>query len=169
MRSLWMKTYHMSSGREVQICIAFPHQYVLDRQQQLLPDWNVAISYLILILQQSVVSLESQSNLVKKEKDHLRTKFISAGCSLILELQNRGYQSDLFDPRTGHPFFTRSGLAFDDNAVVKAVLNYPVTNSGQCSLITHPVWGNNVYPSTIVTSAPLKAIVASFSSIIALF
>ena len=169
MPSLWMKTYHTSSDREVQIAIASPHQYVRDSQQQLLPDWNVAINYLILILQQSVVSLESQSDLVKKEKDRLRTKFISAGCSLILELQNRGYQSDLFDPRTGHPFFTRSGLAFDDNAVVKAILNYSITSSGQCSLITHPVWGNNVYPSTIATSAPLKAIVSNLSSIIALF
>ena len=169
MPSLWSKTYRTQSGREIQIAIAVPHQYVLDRQQQLLPDWNVAISYLILILQQSVVSLEEKSDRVAREKDRLRAKFISAGSSLILKLQNRGYQSDLFDPRTGCPFFTRSGLALDDNAVIKAILNYPVTSSGQCCLITHPVWGNNVYPSTIATSAPLKAIVASLSPIITLF
>ena len=169
MRSLWLKTYHTPSGKEIQVCIAVPHQFVLDRQQQLLPDWNVAINYLILILQQSVVSLELQSDRGSREKDRLRAKFMSVGCSLILELQNRGYQSDLFDPRTGYPFFTRSGLALDDNAVVKAILNYPVTSSGQCSLITHPVWGNNVYPSTIATSAPMSAIVASLSPIIAAF
>ena len=167
MRSLWFKTYHTGSLREVQVNIAFPSQFVLDCQQQLLPDWNVTISYLILFLQQSVVSLASQSDRVALEKDRLRAKFIFVGSSLILELQNRGYQSDLFDPRTGYPFFTRSGLALDDNAVVKAILNYPVTSSGQCSVITHPTWGNNVYPSTIATSAPLEVIVSSLSSIIA--
>ena len=169
MRSLWFKTYYRGSLREVQVSIAFPNQFVLDRQQQLLPDWNVTISYLILILQQSVVSLENHSDRVKKEKDYLRAKFISVGCNLIFRLQDRGYQSDLFDPRTGYPFFTRSGLALDDNAVVKAILNYPVTSSGQCSVITHPTWGNNVYPSTIATSAPLEVIVSSLSSIIADF
>ena len=169
MPSLWSKTYHTRSNREIQIAIAVPHQYVLDRQQQLLPDWNVAISYLILILQQSVVSLEEKSDRVEREKDRLRAKFISVGCSLILELQNRGYQSDLFDPRTGYPRSTRSELALDDNAVVKAILNYPVTRSGQCCLITHPIWGNNLYPSTIATCAPKRAIVASLSPIIALF
>ena len=169
MSSLWLEIHHTPSGREVQVAIASPHQYVLDRQQQLLPDWNVDLSYLILFLQQSVVSLDSQSDRVAREKDRLRAKFISVGCSLILELQNRGYQSDLFDPRTGYPFFTRSGLGLDDNAVVKAILNYPVTSSGQCSLITHPAWGNNVYPSTIATSAPLGAIVSSLLSTIALF
>ena len=169
MSSLWLKTYHTPSAREVQVNIAFPNQFVLDCQQQLLPDWNVDISYLILVLQQSVVSLEQHSDRAVIEKDYLRAKFISIGCNLILKLQDRGYQSDLFDPRTGYPFFTRSGLALDDNAVVKAILNYPVTSSGQCSLITHPVWGNNVYPSTIATSAPLKAIVSSLSSTIADF
>ena len=168
MRSLWLKTYSTQSGKEIQVCIAVPHKFIVDRQQQLLPDWNVAISYLILILQQSV-SLEENSEVVAKEKDRLRAKFISAGCSLILELEDRGYRSDLFDPRTGYPLLTRSGLALDDNAVVKAILNYPVTSSGQCCLITHPVWGNNVYPSTIATSAPMSAIVASLSPIIALF
>ena len=169
MPSLWSTTYHTRSNKEIQIAIAVPHQYVLDHQQQLLPDWNVAISYLILILQQSIVSLEEKSDRVEREKDRLRAKFISVGSSLILELQNQGYQSDLFDPSTGYPRSTRSELALDDNAVVKAILNYPVTRSGQCCLITHPVWGNNVYPSTIATSAPKRAIVASLSPIIALF
>lgn len=168
-QSLWLKTYRRRSGREVQICIASPHQFVLDRQQELLPDWNVAISYLILILQQSVVSLDSQSERVATEKDFLRAKFISIGSSLISKLQNLGYQSELFDPRTGYPLLTRSRLALDDNAVVRAILNYPVTSSGQCCLITHPVWKTNVYPSTIATSAPKKAIVASLSPIIADF
>ena len=93
-----------------------------------------------------------------REKNHLRAKFIDFGCSSIFALHERGYQSDLFDPRTGYPLLARRGLAVDDNAVVKAVLNYPVTSDGQCSLLTHPAWANSVYPSTLVTSAPHRVI-----------
>lgn len=166
MRSLSITTYHAKSGREIQVCIASPHQFVLNYQQQLLPDWNVAVSYLIIVLQQSVVSLEEQSDRVALEKDRLRAMFIRFGSSLICELQNLGYQGDLFDPRTGYPLLARRGLALDDNAVVKNILNYPVTSKGKCSLLTHPVWKNNVYPSTIATSAPLEAIENSLSSAI---
>ena len=153
-----LKTYHTRSHREVQVCIASPHQFVLDRQHQLLPDWDIAVSYLILVLQRSFVPLNTSSDRVTREKNRLRAEFIDFGCSLILSLQEQGYQSDLFDPRTGYPLLTSRGITFDDNAVVKALLNYPVIGYQHCSLLIHPAWGNNVYPSTIVTSAPSEAI-----------
>ena len=155
MRSLpKLKTYTTKSAKEVQICIAPPHQFVLNQRQQLLPGWNVLISYLILLLQQSSISLKESSPEVALEKDALRAKFMLFGRSLIFALQAQEYQSDLFDPRTGYPLFARPGITFDDNAVVKAMLKYPVISYRQCSLLIHPVWGNKVYPSTIVTSAP---------------
>ncbi len=153
-----LRTYHTRSDREIQVCIASPHQFILDRQYQLLPDWNIAVSYLILVLQRSFVALDTSSDRVIREKNRLRANFIDFGCSLILALQEQGYQSDLFDPRTGYPLLTSPGITFDDNAVVKAILNYPAISYQHCSLLIHPAWGNNVYPSTIVTSAPLKII-----------
>ncbi len=168
MRSLpTLKTYTKQSAQEVQICIAPPHQFVLNQRQQLLPDWNVAISYLILILQHSSISLQESSQKVAQEKDRLRIKFIRFGSSLVLALQKQGYQSDLFDPRTGYPLFAPPGITFDDNAVVKAILNYPVSSHRQCSLLIHPVWGNQVYPSTIVTSAPSSILDSCLRQIIA--
>ena len=152
------KTYHQRSGREVRVYLASPHQFVLDYQQQLLPDWNIAVSYLILVLQQSLVSLNTSTEAVTREKNSLRTKFMHFGYSLVLALQERGYKSDLFDPRTGYPLLTTKGMAFDDNAAVKALLNYRVTGHRQCSLLIHPAWGNHVYPSTIVTSAPRETV-----------
>ncbi len=155
MRSLPnLKTYTTKSAQQVQICIAPPHQFLLNRRQKLLPDWKVLISYLILILQQSSIPLKESSPEVILEKNDLRAKFMLFGRSLIFALQAQEYQSDLFDPRTGYPLLARPGIAFDDNAVVKAILKYPVISHQQCSLLIHPVWGNKVYPSTIVTSAP---------------
>ena len=161
-----LKTYHTRSALEVQICIALPHQFVLDRQHQLLPDWNIAVSYLILVLQRTLLPLDTSSDRVTREKNRLRVEFIDFGCSLILALQKQGYQSDLFDPRTGYPLLTSRGIIFDDNAVVQAILNYPAISYQHCSLLIHPVWGNNVYPSTIVTSAPLKVVDSCLEQII---
>lgn len=156
MRSpVMIKTWHTPTGKQVQVCLASPHQFILDHQQELLPDCNVPINNIILLLQQSAISLKEFNSEVAQEKDNLRKKFLRFGCELIFALQDQGYKSDLFDPRTGYPLFARRGmLTLDDNAVVNTLLGYPVTSYKNCSLLTHPTWGNNIYPSTIVTSAP---------------
>ena len=150
-----IRTFQTPTGKKVQVCLAQPHQFILNHQQELLPDWNFPIAHLILLLQQSSISLKEYNAEVAQEKDNLRAKFIHFGCDLIFGLQEQGYSSDLFDPRTGYPLLASQGkLTLDDNAIVKALLNYPVVSYRNCSLLTHPMWGNNVYPSTIVTVAP---------------
>ncbi len=160
MRSpLNLKTWQKQSGKEVQVYISAPHQFVIDHQPELLPDWNLRPANLVLFLQRSSISLQESDPEAAHEKDILRQEFIRFGCNLIFALQDRGYKSDLFDPRTGYPLLTRPGeLKLDDNAVVKALLNYPVISYKSCSLIVHPLWGNCVYPSTIVSSAPQSLI-----------
>lgn len=155
----YLKIFQSPTGREVQVCVSSPHQFVLSHQQQLLPGWNQPIANLILLLQQSSISLKESNLEVAQEKDSLRAEFIRFGCSVIFGLQARGYMSDLFDPRTGHPLLAPQGkLTLNDNAVVKALLNYSVVSYQNCSLLTHPEWGNQVYPSTIVTVAAQKQI-----------
>lgn len=154
-------------GREIEIAIASPHQFVIEHQQQLLPDWKKAISYIVLLLQRSSVSFKDAE--AEREKHRLRAKFIYFGRALIFALQEQGYQGDLFDPRTGYPLFSRQGISLDDNAVAKALLNYPVVSYRQCSLLIHPAWGDRVYPSTIVTSAPQNIIVQTIGQISAAY
>jgi len=159
MRSqLFLKTYHTPSARKIEVCITPPHEFALRHQQQLLPDWDSSISYLILLLQQSSIPLKESTSKVAQEKNRLRRNFLRFGTSLVSTLQSHGYQSDLFDPRTGYPLFANSTMCWDDNAAVKALLNYPVISYQHCSLLMHPVWKNNVYPGTIVTSAPLNIV-----------
>lgn len=154
-----VRTFQTTTGQEIQVCLASPHQFILNHQQQLLPDWKIPIAHLILLLQQSSVSLKEFNFQVAQEKDNLRANFIRFGCDLIFALQDRGYKSDLFDPRTGYPLFSRQGkLTLNDNEVVKALLKYPLASYKNCSLLTHPVWGNNVYPGTIATVAPQNKI-----------
>ena len=160
MRSL---TYQTATGK-VQIWLTPPHQFFLDHQQLLL-DWDVPVSYLILFLQQSAVSFQVPGDRVALEKDRLRKKSLRFGSNLIFSLQDLGYPSDLFDPRTGYPLIARQGMICDDNAVAKAILNYETIKQGQCSILIHPVWQDRVYPSTIVTSAPQKVIQGQIANI----
>ncbi|MEM6612962.1 MAG: methylmalonic aciduria and homocystinuria type D protein [Cyanobacteria bacterium P01_C01_bin.72] len=150
--------YKTSSGTGVEICIIPPHRFAVAHQQQLLPGWNVPISYLILVIQQSSVSFQVPSAQASLKKDELRTKFLRFGCGLIFALQDCGYHSDLFDPRTGYPLIAQPGMVWDDNAVVKALLNYSVVNHQQCSLVIHPMWQDQVYPATIATTAPFALV-----------
>ena len=164
MRSLsTIETYQTTTG-EIQICTAPPHQFFVEHQQLLL-DWDLPISYSIVVLQRSSISLKAQSDRVTLEKDRLRAQFLRFGCSLIFALQDLNYQSDLFDPRTGYPLLAPRGIPCDDNAVAKAILNYKIVREGACSLLVHPVWQYRVYPSTIVTSAPQNAIESCIKTI----
>jgi len=139
----------------IEIYLAPPHQFFVEQQQQLIPNWNFPATCLILFLQRSSISLKKLNLNVAQEKDRLRANFFRFGCELIFNLQDQGYQSDLFDPRTGYPLLSQPGqLTIDDNAVVKALLNYSVTSYNDCSLLTHPTWNHCVYPATIATTAP---------------
>lgn len=149
-----LKTYATPSGKEIQIHLVPPHQFALNHQKDLLPGWNIPISYLIFCLQQSSISLAESTNEVAQEKDKLRAKFIRFGCDLIFALQDQQHPSDLFDPRNGYPLLAHSAMTWDDNAAITALLNYPAIKYRQCSLLIHPIWQYNVYPGTIVTSAP---------------
>ncbi len=154
-KSIFVKTFTTQSNKEVQVSIASPSQFILEHQQQLLPDWDTPIDRVVLLLQQSNISLREFNTEVIQEKDRLRANFLRWGTSLIFALRDRGYNSDLFDPRDGYPLLAQKGeCPLDDNATVKALLNYPVESYEGCSLIAHPTWGDKVYPATIVTSAP---------------
>lgn len=153
----YLKIFQTPADRKVQVCVAPPPQFVLNHQQQLLPGWNQSVAHLIVVLQQSSISLKESNFEVAQEKDNLRAEFIHFGCTVIFGLRAQGYMSDLFDPRTGHPLLAPQGkLTLNDNAVVKALLNYSVVSYQNCSLLTHPKWGNKVYPSTIATVADQK-------------
>ena len=148
----------MNKG-QTEIYIVSPHQFFKEHQQQLLPDWNISVVSIVLWLQQSRLSLKEFNLKVTKEKNRLRANFIRLGCDTIFALIDRGYRSDLFDPRDGYPLLSGRGkLTFDDNAAVNTLLHYPVLDYKNCSLIEHPTWGNNVYPATIVTVATPKVI-----------
>ncbi|MGV2828887.1 methylmalonic aciduria and homocystinuria type D protein [Myxosarcina sp. GI1(2024)] len=152
----------------VEIYLRRPSQFIIDNQKQLLPTWDRPVGQVILVLQQSRLSLERSDEAVAQEKDRLRERFFRFGCSLVFLLRDRNLLSDLFDPRNGYPLISRQGdVTLNDTAAIEALLGFEVTDCGDCALITHPYWGSGVYPATIVTIASFPAIESILNEVIA--
>lgn len=151
---------HFSTEPEkrIQIYITEPSQFIQQNQHRLLPTWTRSITHIILVLQKSQFPLANSSQEIEQEKDYLRSRFLRFGCHLVFKLIDAQYQGDLFDPRNGYPLISRCGeITLSDTTIVRDLLGFKVIKQ-KCSLLVHPQWGTAIYPSTIVTSAPLEVI-----------
>ncbi|YAF98259.1 MAG: methylmalonic aciduria and homocystinuria type D protein [Nodularia sp. CChRGM 3473] len=143
------------TGQAVQISIHLPSQYICANRERILPDWKHQPGlWVVIVLQQSRYQLVKSTVEIEIEKEHLRENFMRFGCDLAFKLRDRGYLTDLIDPRTGYPLLSHPGaIPHNDTAVVKALLNYPVIKN-ECCVLVHPIWGAAVYPSVIISEAP---------------
>lgn len=111
------------------------------------------------MLQPSQVALPERTLDSEPEKEKLRSHFLELGQAIALTLQQQGYLADLFDPRTGWPMLSARGtLPLDDVAVARAALGFSTSRYGNCRVILHPSLGTAVYPSTLVSSAPVAVL-----------
>jgi Methylmalonic aciduria and homocystinuria type D protein len=139
----------------LQYSIHQPSPFIERHRADLLPDWQVSVQSIMVILQPCSVALNEVTPITEQQKRQLRRRFLYWAKQLIAALHQEGYAADGFDPRTGHPYYSRSGsLTLDDVAVVQSVLGYPLVPSGECRLVEHPIWGCGVFPSVVVSSAP---------------
>jgi Methylmalonic aciduria and homocystinuria type D protein len=144
---------------DLQYSIHQPSAFIQHHRADLLPDWEVSVQSVMVILQPCSVALNEITQVTEQQKQQLRRRFLYWAKQLIAALQQEGYAADGFDPRTGHPYYSRSGaLTLDDVAVVQSVLGYPLVPSGECRLVEHPIWGCGVFPSVVVSSAPPPAL-----------
>jgi hypothetical protein len=147
------------TGQAVQISIHNPSQYICANCEQILPDWKQQqFLWVVVVLQQSRYPLVEMTAEIEGEKERLREKFMRFGCDVAFNLRDRGYITDLIDPRTGYPLLSHPGpVPHDDTAVAKALLDYPVIKN-KCCVLVHPEWGTAVYPSVLLSAAPPEII-----------
>jgi hypothetical protein len=145
-----------------------PSPFIVQNLERVLPDWNVPVLWVVIVLQQSRYELVERTPEVEREKERFREKFMRFGVDVVFNLCERGFLSNLIDPRTGYPLLSRPGeIPHDDTAVVKALLGFRVIRN-RCRVLEHPTWGKAVYPSTLLTSAPPKVIKPVLKSVAAL-
>lgn len=141
------------TGQIVQISIHLPSQFIVQNLERVIPDWNLPVLWVVIVLQQSRYELVETTPHVEKEKEQLREKFIRFGLEVAFKLRDRGFLTDLIDPRTGYPLLSHPGqIPHDDTAVVKALLGLPMIHNS-CRTLEHHEWGTAVYPSIMLSSA----------------
>ena len=138
----------------MQYSVHRPSQFISNHVDSLLPTWSRPVASVLVVLQQCPCDLLERTSTTENQKQQLRQQFLQFGRQVAGRLQHLGHLADLFDPSTGFPLLSQPGqLWLDDVAVVRACLGYPSTRACGCSVLLHPVWGNAVYPSTLVSSA----------------
>lgn len=138
----------------MQYSVHAPSQFICKHLGGLLPDWSSPAASVLVVLQPCPSPLLTRTPTTEDQKRKLRQRFLQFGYRVAAQLQQLGHLADVFDPRTGLPLLSQPGsLRLDDVAVVQAVLGYEALHSHGCSVILHPVWGDSVYPSTLLSSA----------------
>lgn len=148
------------TGQAVEMSVHRCSAFVAQNLERVLPDWVLPVTTcrVVVVLQESRYPLGDTASHIKREKDRLRERFLSFGSDVVRHLRDRGFITDLIDPRTGYPLFSSPGeIAHDDTAAVKALLGFPVIHNS-CSVLEHPNWGSAVYPSILISSASSRAI-----------
>lgn len=141
----------------VQCSVHRPSPFICTHAQDLLPTWQSNVTSVVIILQRCSVSLSRCTTHTEHQKNILRDRFIHLGTSIANHLNTAGYQTALFDPKSGQPLHAPCGLMrLDDVAVAHHALQYPVSHQGTCTHLLHPQWGDAVYPATIISSAPFE-------------
>lgn len=142
-----------ATGQGVQISIHQPSSFIAQNLERVIPDWNLPVLWVVVVLQQSRYELVETTPHVEREKERLREKFIRFGFEVAFKLHDRGFLTDLIDPRTGYPLLSHPGqIPHDDTAVVKALLGLPMIHNS-CRTLEHHKWGTAVYPSIMLSSA----------------
>ncbi len=143
-----------TTGLAIEISIHSPSQYICANCERILPDWKNQLSlWVVIVLQQSRYEMVASTPEIETQKQRLREKFMRFGFDVAFNLRDRGYFTDLIDPRTGYPLLSRPGkIPHDDTAVVKALLGYPVIEN-KCRVLVHPQWRMAVYPSILISAA----------------
>lgn len=153
------------NGLAVQISVHRPSSFIYQNLERVIPDWNLPVLWVVVVLQQSRYELAETSIPVEREKERLREKFMRFGLDVAFNLRDRGFLSDLIDPRNGYPLLSRPGeISHDDTAVVHALLGLPVTIN-KCSVLMHPAWGTAIYPSILMASASPRIIKSVLKSV----
>lgn len=139
----------------IRYSVHVPNAFISTHVCLLLPEWVVPVLSVIIVFQHSPVRLAERTPTTEFYKQRLRVQFVQWARRIVLELQRMNYRAEIFDPRTGYPLLSQPGdLRLDDVAVIHASLGYPLQETGGCRVIEHPAWGNAVFPSVLLSSAP---------------
>jgi Methylmalonic aciduria and homocystinuria type D protein len=143
--------------QQMEYSVQAPNPFIQNNLHRILPEWDCPAQSVLVVLQRSPYAFLQRTTETERWKEHLRQGFFQFAEVVSSKLVESGYCVEIFDPKNGLPTASQSGeLCLSDVATAHALLHYPVYRVGGCMLLMHPKWGSAVYPSTLITSAPLS-------------
>jgi len=91
---------------------------------------------------------------VDKEKDDLLDRFCAFANDMLCDIHEAGYWGDFCDPCSGLPMRSDGNTVYGEILGLEKVRRFQTTEAGACRVALHPLWGANMYPATIFTTAP---------------
>lgn len=166
--SIEMLFSHPNPDVELRFCP--PSPFVRQHQQQLFPTWNQPVASTLVVLQKSRFPLTQAHPELELEKERLRERFLRWAFPWVCQVRDRlnpdnredvgspkqsdRILTDLVDPRSGYPLFSRPGeIRHDDVAAASWGLGWEIVAVGECRAMVHPQWGTAVYPATVLSTA----------------
>ncbi|MEB3212287.1 MAG: methylmalonic aciduria and homocystinuria type D protein, partial [Leptolyngbyaceae bacterium] len=151
----------------VQCSVHPPSSFIRTHRQRLLPSWQSEPQSVVIILQRCAVSLAHCTAQTDHQKDVLRDRFFHIGNDIRHHIHGIHHEVELFDPKSGYPVISSPGsLHLDDVAVACHMLHYAVSTQGTCTYLLHPQWRDAVYPSTLISDAPIEKVREVLSALV---
>ena len=127
-------------------------EYIIEHQQELLPDWQEVPRTIIFLFFQCQLPLDGTNLQTEQgEKDRLLIEFYDLGSKFYALSQSKKILSEVICPKDGSPLYSSKGRDnFNISAIVTRHLPSFQSLDYGCGLI-HPDWGRCVYPSMILS------------------
>merc|ERR1712098_162215 len=118
----------------------------------------------ITLSQQTQNDMGSWSEEMEIEREDLLEKFISLAHEVCGRLEERGFHADFIDPSCGKPFFSKySSDTFFETDDRYRHLGFTIEDLGCCKVLTHRIFGANVFVGAIFTTAPVDGAALQYS------
>jgi len=125
---------------------------------RLLPDWSRTSPISVVTLSQKTQhDMASWSIEMEDEREILLDQFISMAETVCERLTEKGYLADFIDPSCGRPYLGKySTDTFFETDERYRHLGFTIEDLGCCKVLTHRIFGSNVFIGALFTTAPVN-------------
>ena len=108
----------------------------------------------------------SAPTLTPSSRDCFCRQFVKWANAVRDQVVAAGHWLNFTDPASGYPVHgDRGGMTCNDVDVCLLCTKFPTVDLGVCKILSHPEWKTAVYPTTMVTTAPLEVLTTALSAV----